>query len=52
MEASGNTKVNAIYEGNLKDHPKPTRESPEYVILMLYFTISKTTRVAKNWETY
>jgi len=29
MEVSGNTKVNAIYEGNLKGHPKPSRESPE-----------------------
>ena len=29
MESTGNTKINAIYEGNIKDHPKPTRESPE-----------------------
>ena len=29
MESTGNTRVNAVYEGNIKDHPKPVRDSPE-----------------------
>jgi hypothetical protein len=31
MESHGNTKVNAIYEGNLDGYKKPSRDSTKYV---------------------